>query len=170
MKILVADIPEEGLDLELEETFEPGPFRLLSPVNASLHVDKVSSEILVRGTLKTLVELQCSRCLKQFPLEVDLTVDVVYHPLEDLRGEERHEIKDDELDMGFYRGDEIDVQELLREQVILSIPIKPLCTESCKGICPQCGADLNTDTCTCDRKGSDPRLAGLKKLMDTGKE
>ncbi|MGD1076040.1 MAG: DUF177 domain-containing protein [Thermodesulfovibrionales bacterium] len=170
MKILLSDIADEGLEIEFEETVEVGPVKLLSPVKASLHIDKVSAEVLVQGTMQTLLELQCSRCLKPFSKETDLDVNVVYHPLEELKGEERHEIKDDELDTGFYQGDELDIQELVREQIILNIPLKPLCSESCKGICPKCGSDLSTDTCTCEQRDPDPRLAVLKKLLNERKE
>ncbi|MGD0884855.1 MAG: DUF177 domain-containing protein [Thermodesulfovibrionales bacterium] len=170
MKVLLSDIADEGLDIAFEETFEAGPFKLLSPVKALLHIDKVNAEVLVQGTMQTLLELQCSRCLKAFSKEAGLDVNVVYHPVEELKGEERHEIKDDELDTGFYQGDELDIQELVREQIILNIPIKPLCSESCKGICPKCGTDVSADTCTCEEKDLDPRLAVLKKLLNERKE
>jgi len=170
MKIALADIPEEGLDLEFEQTIEPGPFKPLAPVKVALHVDKFGHEVFVRGTVHSLLELECSRCLKVFPYETDLDVDVVYHPLEELRDEERHEIKDDELDTDFYKGDELDIDELVKEQVILSIPIKPLCSETCRGICASCGTDLSTDTCTCETRETDPRLEILKQLLDKGKE
>jgi uncharacterized protein len=170
MKILLSDITEDGLDLVFEDTFDSGPFKPLSPVKASLHVDKFSSEVLIAGEVKAFLELQCSRCLKLFPRDTEIEVNAVYHPLDDLKGEERHEVKDDELDMGFYSGDELDIQELVKEQIILSIPIKPLCSESCRGICPICGTDLNADTCSCREKSTDPRLAVLKKLLDDRKE
>ncbi|HAM49975.1 MAG TPA: hypothetical protein DCP92_04510 [Nitrospiraceae bacterium] len=170
MKVLLSEIADEGLEIEVEETFEAGPFKLLCPVKASLHIDKVSSEVLVQGTMQTLLELQCSRCLKAFSQEADLYVNLVYRPIEELKGEERHEIKDDELDTGFYQGDELDIQDLIREQILLNIPIKPLCSESCMGICPKCGTDLIVDSCTCGQRDVDPRLAVLKKLLDEGKE
>jgi uncharacterized protein len=170
MKIVLADITDEGLDLTFEETLEPGPYKPLTPVKAALHVDKFGHEVFVRGTVRALLELECSRCLKVFPFESDSGVDVVYHPLEELGGEERHEIKDDELDTDFYRGDEVDIGDLVKEQVILSIPLKPLCSESCRGICPSCGTDLSTDTCTCETRETDPRLEILKQLLDKGKE
>ena len=170
MKILISDIGDEGLDVEFEETIETGEVKLLSPAKASFHIDKVNEEILVKGDLSALLEMECSRCLKQFEEERDVKVNVVLHPLEELRGEEKHEIKDDELDMGFYRGDELDLKDLLREQILLTIPMKPLCSEGCRGICPWCGADMNIVNCTCEKKGPDQRLTVLKKLLDKGKE
>lgn len=170
MKIVLSDITDEGLDLEFEETFEPDPFKPLSPVKASLHVDKFGSEVFVKGMVRAALELECGRCLKPFSYEADLEVDVVYRPVSELEGEEKHEIKDDELDTGFYEGDELEIQDLLKEQIILSIPIKPLCSESCRGICPACGTDLSTDTCECEEKATDSRLEILKNLLDKGKE
>lgn len=166
MKILLSDITDEGLDLDFEETLELDNLGLRSPVRALLRVDKVSTEVIVNGRFTCSIELQCSRCLKNFIKDADISMSVVYHPLDELRGEDKHEVKDDELDMGFYEGNEMDVQELLKEQIILSVPMKPLCSESCKGICPQCGKDLNIDTCKCEQKEIDPRLAILKKLIN----
>ena len=170
MKILLSEIPDEGLDLAFEESLSSEALKLRSPVGTSLRVTKVGAEVLAEGTMTTSIELQCSRCLKSFLKDLDVHINVVYHPVEELKGEDKHEIKDDELDMGFYRGDELDVQDLLMEQLLLNVPMKPLCSETCRGICPSCGADLNDSTCACERKGTDPRLEVLKKLLVNGKE
>ncbi len=170
MKILIPDIPEEGLDIDISEEIKTDYPRLLSPVSASLHVDKVGDEVLLRGRLSTKIELRCSRCLKDFEREVNIDVDVVYHSLSELKGEEKYEIKEDELDTGFYLEDEIDLDELLLEQIILNIPMKPLCSEFCKGLCPRCGKDLNTEECNCERMGIDPRFERLKRLFNDRKE
>jgi uncharacterized protein len=169
MKIAVSEITDEGLDLAYEETVGSDSLPLLAPVRVALRIDKFGAEMLVKGELGTRVELQCSRCLKNFQRDLDVPVNVIYHPAEELRGEERHEIKDDELDMGFYEGDELDVGELIVEQILLNVPMKPLCTDACRGMCPKCGADLNLKACDCELKVVDPRLEVLKKLLD-GKE
>jgi uncharacterized protein len=170
MKILLSDITHEGLDLAFEETLSSEALKLKSPARANLRVDKAGPEVFARGSVGTSIELQCSRCLRSFVKELDVNINVVYLPVEELKGEEKHEIKDDELDIGFYQGDELDVQDLVREQILLNVPMKPLCSEACKGICPDCGADLNVSTCACERKETDPRLEVLKKLLDNGKE
>jgi uncharacterized protein len=170
MKILVSEIAVEGLDLEFEEPLKAESLSFLSPARAALHIEKAGPEVFVEGEVTTCIELQCSRCLKNFSRDMALDVHVVYHPAEELQEYERHEIKEDELDTGFYRGDELDVQELVMEQVLLNVPMKPLCSESCRGICPICGTDLNFSTCGCEKKEPDPRLAVLKKLFDKGKE
>lgn len=170
MKILLSDITEDGLDTEFNEAIETDVIRMLSPLKAKLRIDKVSSEILVNGSLSALVEMQCSRCLNNFTNKTDININVVYHPVEELKGEDRHEIKDDELDTGFYRDEQLDISELLKEQLILSLPMKPLCSESCRGICFRCGKNLNIDSCECRQEEPDPRLAKLKKLLDDRKE
>ncbi len=170
MKILLSDITDEGLDLAFEETPASDALKLQSPVRVALRITKAGTEVLAEGTAAASIELQCSRCLKGFVKALDVQINAVYHPVEELKGEEKHEIKDDELDMGFYRGDELDIQDLVVEQMLLNVPMKPLCSESCRGICPTCGADLNVSTCGCERKEQDPRLAVLKKLLADGKE
>ncbi len=170
MKILLSDITDEGLELDFEETVESEALKILSPARVMLRVDKVGSEVFIRGEVKTEIGLQCGRCLRNFSSGIAAGINVVYHPVEELKGEERHEIKGDELDTGFYKGEELDLQELILEQILLSVPMKPLCSESCKGICPKCGTDLNVDMCACESREPDARLAVLKKLLDERKE
>jgi len=165
MKILIEDISDERLDLDIEEKFGPEEGPLVSPVKAHLELTKSHSEVIVVGNVSAELELECSRCLKKYRQVMAVPVDVVYHPMEDI-GTDRHELKDDEMDMGFYQGEEFDLKELLREQIMLNIQMKPLCDENCKGICSQCGTDLNTGTCSCETKQIDSRLEVLKKLLE----
>jgi uncharacterized protein len=74
------------------------------------------------------------------------------------------------METGFYRGDELDLTEVTKEQVLLGLPMKPLCSESCKGLCPACGADLNLGPCGCGGKAVDQRFQALEKLLKKGKE
>jgi uncharacterized protein len=163
MKILISEIPIEGLDIDLQEAIESDT--ISSPVKVRLKIEKIGAEVMVRGDLSAEVKLQCSRCLKEFYKTLSVPVEVVYHPVEELKGEERHEITSDELDMDFYSGDEFDLAGLVEEQIMLNIAMKPLCSDSCKGICSECGADRNVETCKCVVKNTDPRLAELKKLL-----
>jgi uncharacterized protein len=165
MKIVIADIPDEGLIVDLQEKLTPEDVSLSCVAAARLSLHKVGGEIVITGALKTAMDLQCSRCLKEFRQELDIPVNVVYHPIEEA-GDERHALRDDEMDMGFYKGEELDLRELLKEQVLLNEQMKPLCSEQCKGICPKCGTDLNTGQCTCGGKEIDPRLEALKNLLD----
>ena len=165
MKIFIADIPDDGLDLDIEESFGFEEVPLVSPVKAHLELTKAHSEIIVAGNIAAEVELECSRCLKKYRRVVNEPVNVVYHPIEEL-GAETHGLKDEEMDMGFYKDEELDMKELIKEQLILNIQMKPLCDENCRGICSQCGTDLNTETCNCETKKIDSRLEVLKKFLE----
>lgn len=165
MKIIVSEIPEEGLELDLTENITSEAVKIVSPVHAQLSVRKTGPEVLVTGRVSGDVELQCSRCLASFPLHVDADVDVVYDPAEAVVRDENYELKSGELDTGFYKQDTLDTDELLAEQLILTIPMKPLCSPQCKGICPVCGADLNVAGCRCETKETDPRMKALEQLL-----
>lgn len=165
MKILISDIPEEGLKIDINEMPDTEAVRLLSFVKGELSITKVGPELVISGDINAMAELECSRCLKHYKSGIDVSVNVMYHPLDELKDESKHEIREDELDMGFYSGNEFDVSELLKEQLVLNIPMKPLCDEACKGICPKCGIDLNINGCNCNLDSVDPRLEVLRKLL-----
>ncbi|MGB9715157.1 MAG: YceD family protein [Thermodesulfovibrionales bacterium] len=162
MKIIISEIPDEGLIITFVETIDYDVSSL--PAKAQMKINRTDREVLISGEIEADVELKCSRCLKDFRIMLAIPVDVVYNPIDELKSEEKYELKQDELDMGFYSGDEIDLSELIKEQIILNIPMKPLCDELCKGICLHCGADLNSDKCSCSKKEIDPRLEILKKF------
>ena len=164
MKVLISEIPEEGLDVEFKETVESD--KILSTISAQLKIMQIDSEVIVKGEVMADVKLQCSRCLMDFDQRLSVPVDVAYHPLEALKGEERHEIMVGELDMDFYPGEEVNLMTLVKEQTVLHIPMKPLCTNRCKGLCLTCGKNLNTGYCTCSEKEKDSRFSVLKKLLD----
>lgn len=164
MKIIISDIPLEGLELDFESSIETDAF--LTPVRARLRIEKHDTEVFVKGDLTAEAKLQCGRCLKEFQKYLSIPVEAVYHPVEELKEEDTHEIKSEELDMDFYSGDELDPEILVKEQIELNLPMKPLCSESCKGLCPGCGTDLNTDRCSCNPGKTDPRFAALKKLLN----
>jgi uncharacterized protein len=175
MKILIEDIPEEGLSVDLNESIQADNLSVISPVVSRLELHKTGSEIIINGSLDAEVGIQCSRCLKDLRLRMNVPVSVVYHPIEDMdeAGEShpaRHALQNDEMDMEFYREGLIDLRDLLREQLILNTQMKPLCDDACKGLCPVCGTDLNVSSCNCDIKELDPRLAVLKKLFNDRKE
>jgi uncharacterized protein len=164
MKIIISEIPDDGLDVELNEnlTFDTGS----SPVQAHLTIKKVGTEVMVSGNILTDIELQCSRCLKDFRSMCSFPFEAIFHPIEQLKEEEKHKLNVEELDMGFYSRDELDLFDIIKEQILLNLPIKALCNDLCKGICLQCGADLNVDDCGCSKKDIDPRLVSLKKLLN----
>ncbi|OGW27725.1 MAG: hypothetical protein A2X59_13005 [Nitrospirae bacterium GWC2_42_7] len=169
MKILIENITDEGLIVDLEENFNLEDVSLSSPVEAHLELQRMGQEIIISGIITTVAEVQCSRCLKDFRNNMDIPMNVVYHPLKDMLVES-HELKGDQMDTGFFSGNEIDLQDILKEQILLNVQMKPLCDENCKGLCPVCGTDLNVGKCSCVQKSIDPRLEVLKNLLEKRKE
>ena len=164
MKIIVSEIPEEGIELDLKDDIKSDVVSIVSPVKSVMRLVKIEDEVMVKGALTADVELQCSRCLNHFPTRISSQVDVVYHPVKEIVKSEQHELKSAELDTVFYSNDLIETDDLLREQLILNLPMKPLCSQDCKGFCPKCGADLNIAGCGCETKETDSRFEVLKQL------
>jgi uncharacterized metal-binding protein YceD (DUF177 family) len=121
------------------------------------------------GTFKGHLTVACSRCVNPVKLVLDETLRVTFMPPgempqeEDTPSEEGAEVTEGDLDLFPFDGEKIDLEPLFREQFVLAVPYAPLCAEDCKGLCPQCGIDRNTGTCSCE-KPIDPRLAALKGL------
>jgi uncharacterized protein len=139
-------------------------FRVVAPVvlQGTVHKDKTRFRLV--GTLTATLELACSRCVEPYQLPVNASFDVRYLPQSENIGEER-EVQEDDLSDAFYRDEQIDLGQLMEEQFYLALPMKPLCREDCKGLCASCGANLNEETCGCQVRWEDPRLAGLKALV-----
>jgi uncharacterized protein len=95
---------------------------------------------------------------------VDASFDLRYQPHALNTGSDEREIEEDDLSTAFYENDEIDLGQLMREQFYLSVPMKPLCQDDCRGLCPVCGTNLNRGTCECKQGWDDPRLAVLRNL------
>jgi uncharacterized protein len=167
VKIIISDIPEKGLELELLETIESdATLKILSPVHGFIKIDRKDSEVLVRGFADVVIEQQCSRCLKVFNVDLRVNIDTVYRPSQEINVEEHYELKSDEMETGFYKNDVIELDDLLKEQFMLNLPMKPLCFEQCKGLCPKCGTDLNISECSCEASEIDSRLLILKQLLN----
>ena len=145
-------------------------FRVVAPVELTVKVHKDKDRYRLAGRVKTVLEQQCSRCLEPFRQPVDSTFDIRYLPQTDNTGSEEREVEEDDLSDAFYRDDQIDLRQLIDEQFYLVLPMKPLHSEDCKGLCPSCGANLNETTCNCQVRWEDPRLAALKALMNRDKD
>jgi uncharacterized protein len=139
-------------------------FRVVEPVSLAFDIFKDKQAFRLVGRVRTTLELKCSRCLEPFTAPVDQEFDLRYQPHTVNAGEGEREIEEDDLTTAFYENDEIDLGHLMQEQFYLSLPMKPLCRDDCKGLCVVCGTNLNLDSCACKRDWEDPRLAALKKL------
>ena len=147
---------------------EAGPstdaYAVVEPVSLSFDIYKDKDKFHLVGSAKTTLELFCGRCLEAYRLPIDAAFDLRYQPAAENAGVGEHEIADAELDTAFYENDEIDLGQLLQEQFLLALPMKPLCSEDCKGLCPNCGTNWNSASCDCNTRWEDPRLAALKAL------
>ena len=141
-------------------------FHVVEPVDLQFKVHKDKDRYRLIGTVKTALEHECSRCLEPFRHPVDSAFDIRYLPQTGNTGEEEKEVEEDDLSDAFYRDDQIDLMHLMEEQFYLAMPMKPLCRQDCKGLCSNCGTNLNVATCDCQVRWEDPRLAGLKALMN----
>ena len=145
-------------------------YRIVAPVHLVMDVHKDRDAVRVTGRVETTLRLECGRCLEPFDVPVDSGFELRYVPHTQNAGEAEREVEEDDLLTAFYHDDMLDLGELMREQLQLALPMKPLCRDDCKGLCPQCGTNLNRETCTCSPKWEDPRLAALRGLLDRSKE
>jgi len=142
---------------------EHDTFTVVSPIELSFDVEKHKEEFQLTGNVRTTVELECSRCAEPYRFAVAAPFDLRYRPYTPPAPGER-EILEEDFASAVYQNDEIDLGQLIRERLYLALPMKPLCAEDCRGLCPECGTNLNRGTCECRPAWEDPRLAVLKKL------
>ncbi len=170
MRLKISDIPEDGLSQELDLPVEVREGATPDNAHVFLRIFRFGKKVLAEGTVNIIVSLNCSRCLKAVAYPVETKFKEEYNPAEDLDREEEQELTDRELDLSYYSNDELDIPELIREQILLSVPMKPLCSADCQGICPKCGKDLNDGPCGCKTEEVDPRLAPLRKFKELMKD
>src|SRR5918912_4543616 len=142
--------------------------RLTAPPEVSGRASRTDREVRLRGRITARAEVDCDRCLKAVDVPVETDFDVTYVPAADYVAQrEAAELQENDLGLSVFDGEAIDVDELVREQVLLALPARALCKEECKGLCPVCGADRNANPCACESRETDPRWAGLKAVMST---
>jgi len=153
-----------------EHVFDPSAFAededytIAAPVRLAFDIHKDKDTYRLTGSVQTKLEMPCSRCLEPFTWPVDEPFELTYEPRQAAQSAEEREIRDEDLSAALYDDDEIDLEQLVHERFEMSMPMKPLCTDTCKGLCPVCGINFNRGTCDCKRDWNDPRLAALKAL------
>lgn len=170
MKIHVPDIPDDGLLREADLPLKINDHEKPDVAHVSLGISKIGNRVLVEGSVKMTTVLKCGRCLKEFTLPLDLNFREEYLPAEGPGAEGEQELTRKELDLSYYSNDELDLTEIVKEQILLAVPMKPLCSEKCQGLCPSCGKDLNQGACGCSREEIDPRLAPLARFKELLKD
>jgi uncharacterized protein len=157
---------------QFDQVYQPdalGPetdaYRIAEPVHLVFDIYKDKAQFRLVGSVKTRLELPCSRCLEPFSWPVNAEFDLRYQPHSHNTGEGEREVEEDDLTTAFYESDEIDLGQLMQEQLYLALPMKPLCSDDCKGLCPTCGTNLNRGACDCSNQWVDPRLAALRDIQ-----
>ncbi len=171
LQISVKSIPETGKELSLQlgkEWFDrwreedPGLEFTQANIRGAVTLAKHGTDILIRGVLEGSLALSCSRCLESFAAQAATEFEVLLVPAPQSEARDK-ELSAQELDLDVYSGETVDLEALVREQIILLATLKPLCQESCRGLCPTCGTNLNGETCAC-KVASAAALARLGKL------
>lgn len=165
--------------LDFEEEFQPDVIDLAdevrqrTPLKTSGHAEvveehhgkhKIIKDIRLRGQLSAGLELQCARCLETVNQNVAREFELLYRPLGADAGRDELSVTVAEAEIGYYQGDGILLEDVLREQVLLALPLKITCREACKGLCPHCGRNLNQEQCSCAASLEDPRWEALKEI------
>ncbi len=138
---------------------------LKEDVEATIVISKVGKRFEVRGSFTTVLQLQCDRCLEPFASPLDLEFSLILERLpQEVEAEEEYELAPEEMGVDFIRGDEVELTDMIKEQIYLSLPMKALCRESCLGLCVSCGANLNKDRCDCKATTGHPAFQKLRSL------
>ncbi len=140
---------------------------LAAPATVTGQVRLTGNEVLVEGHIETQAQLECDRCLKPVELPVSADFALEYISGADYESSSVAALSEEEMAISVFDGEAIDVDEMVKEQILLAVPARTLCREDCKGICPECGVDLNTGQCNCAADEVDPRWAALKSLKNT---
>lgn len=178
MLITILDLEREPVVFE-NLAFEPGAIDYGpeltqdSPLTVSGRADlipehrghrEVVEDIRLQATWSGDFEVACARCLEPVRRDLQGRFDLLFRPLGIDAGPSERSITADEAEIGYYQESGLLLEDVLREQVLLSLPARTLCREDCKGLCPRCGHNLNTDPCACDPAPADPRWAALSDL------
>lgn len=174
MKIRIDHIKNKPYELTVNEPVESFPVLLQMQadgecvfrgnVAAEVSVEREFDHLKASGRVQVPVDLVCGRCLASYPAQIDSTFRIIFRKDSTRQSEveDETELCDDDLIASTYSGEEIDLGHELEEQVALGIPFKPLCGEGCLGLCPSCGADLNTSGCSCSREPVNLKFSALK--------
>jgi uncharacterized protein len=178
MEILIEQITEEGLVFEFEKSVEnfpvlaemaaSGECKFAAPIGTILRAQRIGDMVEIDGDIETFVRLTCSRCLQPFETSLKPHFALTYmHRVTDvIKDSDPQEVELNAEDTGivYFQGEKINLKDTIQEQVVLEFPIRALCKQDCKGLCPKCGADLNENLCDCDHRSSPGRFDVLKNL------
>lgn len=167
MRFRIDTIPEEGK--HVEATISPAEiivdmpgYSLNNPLVFSGRLTRSARNVYVRGNLSGAVNAQCGRCLESFDMPLNLDMDIAFSPQREQLDQEV-EIIEQDSNLAYYEADSIDLLPEIRDLFLVNLPIRPVCRSECKGLCSQCGADLNVNPCNCGQK---PEASPFEKLKE----
>jgi uncharacterized protein len=157
--------------VRIQKTYPPGTvdyhsgdFTQVEPLEVRATAELVDGQIRIFGSFHTRVELVCARCLESVTEELSRDFDLFYRPLAGVPREDEVMLKPDDTDIAFFDGEGLFLADVLAEQVNLLIPMKAICRSDCRGLCPHCGSNLNSEECRCEVHTPDSRLAPLARM------
>ena len=155
-------------ELDRDEIVSVGPVALTAQASKG----DLPAEYVVDGSSKFAADLTCARCVEPYPFASSSTFHLRFRPRPELPQQEIEELEiaPDELDTEFYTDRSISLRDLALEQIQLSIPMKPLCDDNCLGLCPQCGANRNRESCNCESSIADERWGALREIQQAMKK
>src|ERR1035437_2095384 len=183
MVFKVSELEKEPIDFDLEmapgavdmgeEAEQQGPMAVSGHAEV-LHEHRgpkdIVADIRLQGRFDGRFQVPCARCVEPVEIPLRADYDLIYRPAAADADPTERSITAPETEIGYYQGDSLALEDVLREQVLLSLSLKTLCKPDCKGLCPRCGADRNRQPCSCDVGPSDPRweaLAGLRGRIES---
>ncbi len=171
MRVELASLERHGG--KFAHNYQPGELDLneervtvVAPPRVTGRIQQTDSKVTVKGEATAELRLECDRCLKSVPVPVSSSFEVEYVTPETYQADPAAELLDEDLALSVFDGEAIDIDELVREQLLLALPAQVLCQEECKGLCPACGGDRNLADCECEEAEIDPRWAGLKEIVN----
>jgi uncharacterized protein len=149
------------IDFTGEEIEQVAPLAAKGQAESLAHTD---GEVRIQGRYTVEMASQCDRCLGRARFALDAGFDLFYRPASFIAREEEVEIDEGEAEIGFYEGGGLELEDILREQILLALPMQRVCSDVCKGICPVCGKNRNETECGCKLDSHDDRWGALRKL------
>lgn len=171
MRVELASLERQGG--KFAHDYQPGELDLneervavLAPPRVTGRIQQSDSKVTLKGEATAELQLECDRCLKSVPVPVSSSFEVEYVTPDTYQAGAAAELLDEDLSLSVFDGEALDIDELVREQLLLELPAQILCQQECKGLCPECGGDRNHADCKCQDAEIDPRWAGLKEIVN----
>jgi len=178
MEFKVSELEREPIDFDLalapeevdlgEEAEQIGPLATAGRAEV-LHEHRgprdIVADIRLRGSFSGRFQVPCARCVEPVEIPLSADFDLIFRPAKADSEPLERSITAPETEIGYYQGDSLLLEDVLREQVLLTLPVRTLCKPDCRGLCPRCGVNRNSTSCTCEEGPADPRweaLAGLR--------